>query len=457
MKWCNLLSTNRINCINDAKSTDISDYYLDYNYISLSRMVRAMQDKSFIYPVKTNTMVRTQYSCGVETTAFARLVASKAFNLLSKDDRSDIPDEVTRTHICELISCAGMVKDVGCPPFGKIGQTAIKEWFRTNLKKIKFKGNTVHDLLNDHMLDDLYEFTGSRRSLRRIVKYNENNMHLTFSVLGALINVRDKDAQNCCFYSERDLVRLIEEETHIIKLNHPLSLILEAASYVVKITSAIEDASEADNLICRRILSILRSEENFDEKTESGEYQKFASVVKYLSSCYSELKSDPFVQSESSIVHRWIACVRNEMSDFIAYCFCTNYDEIMEGKYNGFLIDNSWCRIFKNSFDSIEKKLLVSSEKFIGIEFKISRIIDFLLESFIKAVVNYDTDDYHNSAYKNLIRVIPERYIRLYEKESSDKSETEKLYLRIMMIVDYICDMTDTQAESMYKHVNGII
>ncbi len=457
MKWCNLLSANRINSIGNVKSTDIPDYYMDFNYISLSRMVRAMQDKSFIYPVKTNTMVRTQYSCEVETTAFARLVTSKAFNLIGKDNRSDIPDEVTRAHICELLSCAGMLQGVGSPPFGRIGETAIREWFRTNLKKIKYNEKSVHELLNDQMLDDFYEFSGSRRSLRRIVGYNDTDMQLTFSVLGVLANVRSRNSDNCFLYSERDLVRVIGEETHILQLKHPLSYILEASAYVVEITSAIEDASEADNLICRRILSVLRSEENFDEKTENGEYQKFAAVVKYLSSCYIELRSNPFVQSESGIVHRWIACVRNEMSDFIAQSFCTNYDLIMEGKYNDSLVSDSWCRIFKNAFDSIEKKMLISSEKFIGIEFKVSKIIDCLLDSFTKAVINYDTDDYDNSTYKNLLHVLPERYIQLYKKESAGKTETEKLYLRIVMVIDYICDMTDTQAESMYKHVNGII
>ncbi len=457
MKWSNLLSADRINTKPGLKSIDISDYYLDLNYITSSRMIHSMQEKSFVYPINSNHFVRTQYSCDIEIAVYSRLILNKAFYLMDKYGKPDTPDEITRAHICELLSCAGTLKMVGCAPFGRMGERAIREWFISNLKEIKYNGKSVHDSLTGQMRRSFYEFSGSGRSLRRIVKYNDSDMHLTFSVLSALINIRDRNKNSGFFYSEHDLVDLIAKQTRLSELNHPLSYILGAASYVVEITSAIDDASEVDNLLCRRILCMLRNEENFDEKTESGEYQKFASIVNRLSSSYIELKSNPLIQSESGIVHKWIACVRNEMSDLIAQSFYENYDIIMEGKYKGSLISDSWCRIFFNAFTSIEKKLLISSEKFIGIEFKISKIIDFLLDSFIKAVINFDKKDYNNITYKNLINAIPESYINVYEKESAGKEEEEKLYLRIMMIVDYVCDMTDIQAESIYKQVNGII
>ena len=37
-----------------------------------------------------------------------------------------------------------------------------------------------------------------------------------------------------------------------------------------------------------------------------------------------------------------------------------------------------------------------------------------------------------------------------------DKSEKEKLYLRLMLVTDYITGMTDTFAKDLYQELNGI-
>ena len=46
--------------------------------------------------------------------------------------------------------------------------------------------------------------------------------------------------------------------------------------------------------------------------------------------------------------------------------------------------------------------------------------------------------------------------MRIYKIESKDKSEKEKLYLRLMLVTDYITGMTDTFAKDLYQELNGI-
>ena len=36
------------------------------------------------------------------------------------------------------------------------------------------------------------------------------------------------------------------------------------------------------------------------------------------------------------------------------------------------------------------------------------------------------------------------------------KDEAEKLYLRLLLVTDYICGMTDSYARDMYQELNGI-
>lgn len=50
-----------------------------------------------------------------------------------------------------------------------------------------------------------------------------------------------------------------------------------------------------------------------------------------------------------------------------------------------------------------------------------------------------------------------ENYVERYYAESRGKSEEEKLYLRILLVTDSVCGMTDSYARSLYQELNGII
>jgi dGTPase len=44
-----------------------------------------------------------------------------------------------------------------------------------------------------------------------------------------------------------------------------------------------------------------------------------------------------------------------------------------------------------------------------------------------------------------------------YNYYSEGKNETEKLYLRLLLVTDYICGMTDTYAKTLYQELCGIV
>ena len=62
-----------------------------------------------------------------------------------------------------------------------------------------------------------------------------------------------------------------------------------------------------------------------------------------------------------------------------------------------------------------------------------------------------------NSLHERMIALISKDYMRIYKKESEGKSEKEKLYLRLMLVTDYICGMTDSFAKDLYQELNGIV
>ena len=55
------------------------------------------------------------------------------------------------------------------------------------------------------------------------------------------------------------------------------------------------------------------------------------------------------------------------------------------------------------------------------------------------------------------MQLISENYLRIYRIHAEGKSEEEKLYLRLLLVTDYVCGMTDSYAKSLYQELNGII
>ena len=58
---------------------------------------------------------------------------------------------------------------------------------------------------------------------------------------------------------------------------------------------------------------------------------------------------------------------------------------------------------------------------------------------------------------EKLTALISENYKTIHEKYSEGKDEGEKLYLRLLLVTDTICGMTDSYAKDLYQRLNGII
>ena len=97
------------------------------------------------------------------------------------------------------------------------------------------------------------------------------------------------------------------------------------------------------------------------------------------------------------------------------------------------------------------------SKPIFKLEIAAQTILEFLLSKFIESIIYYDTDEKISSVQERMIALISKDYMRIYKKESEGKSEKEKLYLRLMLVTDYICGMTDSFAKDLYQELNGIV
>jgi dGTPase len=59
---------------------------------------------------------------------------------------------------------------------------------------------------------------------------------------------------------------------------------------------------------------------------------------------------------------------------------------------------------------------------------------------------------------KKLVRLISENYRQTYHLYARNAAtEEEKLYLRILLVTDFISGMTDSYAKDLYQRLNGIL
>lgn len=57
---------------------------------------------------------------------------------------------------------------------------------------------------------------------------------------------------------------------------------------------------------------------------------------------------------------------------------------------------------------------------------------------------------------QKLIALVSENYKQTYHICAKGKSKEERLYLRFLLVTDYICGMTDSFAKRLYQELGGI-
>ena len=99
------------------------------------------------------------------------------------------------------------------------------------------------------------------------------------------------------------------------------------------------------------------------------------------------------------------------------------------------------------------------------LEIAAQSVFDFLLEHFVQAVLYFETGQEQTEVQKKLMALVSDNYIAVYRhfakavEESSkaeEEKEQEKLYLRLLLVTDHICGMTDSYAKRLYQELNGI-
>lgn len=475
MKWEQLLSTKRSRGaggrVKENRSTDLrSEFEKDYHRIIGSASFRRLQDKTQVFPLDKSDFIRTRLTHSLEVSSFAKSLGQNIGENILTYNRDEGFTPRMKEDICNILQCAGLIHDIGNPPFGHFGETAIREWFEQNLPKLKYNGRSVAELFTPQMREDFYNFEGNAQALRLVTKLHylvdEHGMNLTYALLNTIVkypvpstgidkstgNIKDKKMGY--YFADEEIYKEIQKATGTNGCRHPLTFILEAADDIAYNTADIEDAFIKGFISYHQ----LREEVIKLQKAHGcGEGEEYFDALKKLDSLYERGKERGEKSPEEYAVKNWIVRVQGYLIYCATYGFTSNYADIMEGTYKRDLFHNTYGAHLMNLLGDIAYRYVFTSQQIYKMEVTESVILNFLMDKFVSAVMKYDNPcESPDSIDERMISFVSDNYKSCYHSQSQGKSEVEKIYLRLLLITDYICGMTDSYAKRLYQELKAI-
>ena len=469
MKWEQLLSSKRQREVAGsvgAKEDLRSEFEKDYHRIIGSASFRRLQDKTQVFPLDKSDFIRTRLTHSLEVSSYGKSLGQNIGEYIINYIKDP---EFTWKHkedICSILQCAGLIHDIGNPPFGHFGESAIRDWFKRNLARTEFNGTVIEELLTPQMKEDLYHFEGNAQALRLVTKLHylvdENGMNLTYALLNTIVkypvssvginkssgNIKDKKMGY--YFADEELFRTIVKETGAEGKRHPLTFILEAADDIAYKTADIEDAFVKGFISYYQLKKELS---NLQEKYPDNPFRPLDKLEhKYQSGLKRNVKNP-----EEYAVKNWIVQVQGFLINCATFGFTSNYKEIMEGTYGKDIFSGTYGEALMDLLGELAYREVFVTPTIYKMEVAESVILDFLMDKFVNAVIYYDTGKALGEIEKRVISFISENYKSAYHFHSKNKSEAEKLYLRLLLVTDYICGMTDSYAKRLYQELNAII
>ena len=486
MNWNKLLCTDRIrNFQKSTVSRDLrTEFEKDYHRIIGSASFRRLQDKTQVFPLDKSDYVRTRLTHSLEVSSFAKSLAQNVGEKIIQEKKDPDFTSKNKEDISNILQCAGLLHDIGNPPFGHFGETTIRDWFKNNLSKIYYKGQSLEEYLEPQMIQDFYNFEGNAQALRLVTKLHflvdENGMNLTKALLATIIKYPvssleiDKKSGNIktkkmgYFYADRENFNNIQESMELKGNRHPLTYLLEAADDIAYKTADIEDSVEKGNISYHQLVKELEErctksillknpfleEKDLENKIMESQYGRLISVLKHK---YEKALKNGYQKPEIYAVQNWVVSIQGSLIFAASDNFIRNYDEIMAGTYKYDLFHDTNVEDLMDDLGDIAYRYSFISKPIFKLEVAAEAILEFLLNKFVEAIINYDTKEKISSVQERMVALISKDYMRIYKKESEGKSEKEKLYLRLMLVTDYICGMTDSFAKDLYQELNGIV
>ena len=420
----------------------------DYGRLISSAPIRRLQDKTQVFPLEQSDYIRTRLTHSLEVSYLASSIGQSIENYLLKKQELDID---LKGCLSSLLRVAGLVHDLGNPPFGHFGEEAIKKFFvtyfsenETTLSELEkadfenFDGNvqTLRILSKLYYFGDEFGYNLNYSSLASIIKYPSNSVDGNKKPTTEIAKKKFG-----YFVTETETYKKINDYLKLGNRRHPVVYLLEAADDIAYSAADIEDGVKLG------IIGIKDIEEIFAKNLDKNK-KAVLEKLEYLKSTYYK---EPNVDT-SLIIQQFRIFTQKIMLEAIVKCFEDNYDDIMQGKLEDEIIDISEAKDIRKAYKKLQYKVF-DDKSILKKEIAGWEAIYGLLNIFVKATRNDSFKANGNNLEARLYKIISSSHKKVFEEiESYSNSEYKKLQL----IVDFISGMTDTYAITLFQELKGI-
>lgn len=451
MTWNKLLNPARLgypapkqNAPYDSRNA----FEQDYSRVVFSSAVRRLQDKAQVFPLESTGYVRTRLTHSMEVSSIARSLGVSVENELIRTGRLDADHAGS---LGAILSTAGLIHDLGNPPFGHYGEEVIQRFFSNMFTKESMG-------LDAAMQGDFCHFDGNAQALRYISKihymYDKegevNGYDLTFATMATIIKYPrsslevDKSKglsykKIGYFQSEKEKFEAIRQGCGIGSSRHPLVFLLEAADDVAYMAADIEDGFKKGAVGLPKIREYLGAHIT----TEEGE----ALIAKLAR---QESRINPAYPDSEELTVQWLRIfIQQFLIKSAIDAFFEHYDAIMAGSHEADLLKHGAAGEILDALKSLGREHIYSHKSAVTKELAGGKALEGLLEFFTEAVLS-DQKDFRSRSLYSLIspnfRFINEAF----------PAFPGTLYDRLLLVTDFISGMTDSYAIDLYQRLSGI-
>jgi dGTPase len=421
-KILNLIKQTRL-----RKSTsrgELIESESDKGRVINSAPFRRLQQKAQVFPLDPNASVRTRLTHSIEVSQVGRHLAQKIIGR----GKFEAIGYAKLAAFVNTIETACLLHDIGNPPFGHLGESAIREWFtekKTQIADLKeFDGNPQGFRLASFLAgEDNYGFNLTATQLLSSVKYPWT--------------LADKGKAKKIGLFDSDL-RYYQEACEIVNWKpgrlFPLMQLMDVADEIAYSMSDLEDGLEKKIISLPELLH---------------EFSKWNHLWREMPKTFLGFKIG----------------VINFAVDMAASTFASNADAVLTGQKVSFIDKNSEVGELLSAVKTFAIAKIYSHESAEQVELAGRSVVKGLLNHFgpllnlpkkkFDMLVISDRDGIKKERLDFEIRLFRRLPISYCEKYISSKRGNEA-YRRAHLIVDTISGMTDDYALETYQILEGI-
>jgi dGTPase len=453
MKWEHLFNPNRIG-VQYSKEIDLlstrSSFAKDYDRILFSAPFRKLQNKTQVFPLTDNIFVHNRLTHSLETASVGKTLGGEVGNAIAaKGPQEPVFQYFYQNELQNVIAAACLAHDIGNPPFGHAGESALSEYFKNLPQSVQ---ESIRQELTDAQWKEISHFEGNANGFR-ILTHPFNNPNggefkLTYSTLAAMVKypcqcVDGNDKSKAIisakkyniFETEWAAWQKLSNAMHMETLpdystiyqRHPFVFLTEAADDICYLIIDLEDAHR---------LKIIPHTETVNH---------FIGLLEAFDLDFEIPKTVQNIVAEDHKIAYLRALVISKAIQTTVAVFMEHEKDLLNGTLNQSLtslfpeaIKKKWKALENYSLEHIYRHPMVVHREMAGYT-----ILQGLLGEFLQLVFQPES-----LRSKQLRSLIPYSF--------QNKENPDSLYLNLRAILDFISAMTDQEAMDLFRLLKGI-